>query len=126
QLLPSIYISTNVGHASLVVYNHMAGSLEEFAAVVNGSTPYVDYFPHYQNILPVLVEPLFKAVHLGIGSFTGFMALLSLAQLCMALAVLLSVTRSRALALLLFVPYAAALAFPIDVPEAIPMLQREL
>jgi hypothetical protein len=79
----------------------------EFAAVLNGRTPLVDFFAQYQNVLTLVLAPLFKLTGLGPTVFTATMSGLALVGLGLLFSVLGRVCGNRWWALALFVPMVA-------------------
>jgi hypothetical protein len=121
-LLPSVYTTANVLHAHWSIVYHTSFSLEDFAAVLAGRTPLVNYGAQYQSFLPFLAIPFFRLFGLSITSFSFLMTLLSVAELTLAFAILRQVTRSDWGAAILFIPI-AAIGFH-GVPEAPSPIER--
>jgi hypothetical protein len=57
---------------------HLAATLDEYAAPVNGAFPLVDFFPQYNNLLPLLVFPILKLIGVSVTHFTVLMGILTL------------------------------------------------
>ena len=74
----SVYTDATVGTASPETWGHLPYTSEEFAAVLNGATPLVDFTSQYTNVLPLLLEPVFAALGgVTTGTFTSVMGVLS-------------------------------------------------
>jgi len=121
-LLPSLFTAGNLLHAHWSIIYHTSFTLEDFAAIVAGRTPLVDFSPQYQNLLPLLAILYFRLFGLSVTSFSLLMTLLSAAELTLAYAILRQVTRSEWGSTLLFVPFAAIGFYPV--PEVTPPLER--
>ena len=106
-LLPAIFTTADIAHGNETLLFHTAFSLGDFAAVLTGRTPVVDYAPQYQNLLPFLFAPIFRVVGLSFTSFSVLMALLSFAELALVYFILKQLTRSDVAAAVLFIPIAA-------------------
>jgi hypothetical protein len=106
-LLPAIHTSANIAHAHETLLYHTSFILEDFAAVLSGRTPLVDYAPQYQSFFPFLFTPFFRVIGLSFTSFSVTMALLSFAELALAYAILKQISRSDWAAMVLFIPFAA-------------------
>lgn len=94
---------------------HLPFTLDEFAAVLNGRTALVDYFPQYATVLPHLLAPAFRIVGLDVRTFTLGMSALSLAGLVLCWDTLRRATGSPWTALALHVPLVALAFFPTEV-----------
>jgi hypothetical protein len=105
QLLGSVFTETNLPLVATTISAHMDHTQGEFISVFYGKTPWVDFFPQYQVVLPYLTWPYFKLFGTGVLSFTSLMGLLSFAGLWSLFWVLQRVTRSSWSALLLSLPW---------------------
>src|SRR5262249_14698024 len=83
---------------------HLSFVMNEFAAVLNGRTPRVDFFPQYQGLLAYLLAPLFRVICLSIATYTTVLMALSTFGLLLWFGVLRRLTGDPWKALLLFVP----------------------
>jgi hypothetical protein len=84
---------------------HVPIQMGEFAAVLGGRTPQVDYFPQYQNLLGYALAPVFQAVGLDLTTFTVAMAALSAVALLAVFAAFRRFTGDGWKALALFLPF---------------------
>jgi hypothetical protein len=91
---------------------HVSYQMAEFAAVLNGGTPDVDFFPQYQSCLSYLTLPIFTVVGLNLFSFTCVMALLGALSLLVFYFVFLRFTGGAWRALALYIPFLGASLFP--------------
>lgn len=88
-------------------------TMDEFAAVINGLTPGVDFISQYSNYLPIIFSPLLRAIGLKTVSFTLLMAALNMFSLYCFYLILRSVAQRQATAFLLFLPVLGAYIYPI-------------
>lgn len=110
-LLPAIYTERALGPSFFNVYNHIPFTMAEFAAVLNGLTPLVDFFPQYQIIAPYALYPVFKLTGFSVLSYTCVVSAVGLAGLlCVWLA--LRKVAGEGHALLLFLIFAATAFYP--------------
>jgi hypothetical protein len=110
-LLPSIFREQNLAPASLSVTYHLQFTFDDFAALVDGRTPLVNYADQYASLLPFVVWPAFRLGGTQVGAFTVTMCLLSLLSLLAVERVLALIARSERLALALYVPFLATSLF---------------
>jgi hypothetical protein len=115
-----VFDDASVRAASTTVNYHLPFTLGEFAAVLNGRTPGVDFFPQYAWFLPYPLAPLFRVIGLTVTSFTLTMAALSLVALMLVWDVLRRVTSSPWVALGLFVPLVALAFQPVEIVSGQP------
>jgi hypothetical protein len=106
NLLCCVFTDDNFFMASRVV-GHTSFQMGEFAAVINGLFPLVDFHPQYQNVLSYVLRPLFFFVRFNLTSFTLTMGALSLIGFLLVYRVLSRVTGSCWLGLALFIPWVA-------------------
>ncbi len=92
---------------------HVSYQMAEFAAVQNGSTPYVDFYPQYQSCISYLTLPIFSLVGLNLFSFTCVMVAFAAVTLLAYYYVFLRVTGGPLRALLLYLPFVGISLFPI-------------
>jgi hypothetical protein len=121
-LLPSLYRERQPAPAVYITY-HLPFQLGEFAAVLNGRTPWVDYFPQYQTCLGYALAPVFRLTGLTVFSFTAAMGVLSAASLLVFFFVFRRVTGGGWKALALYLPLLAVSLAAQDV-GALPWHQR--
>lgn len=94
---------------------HVPYTLAEFAAVLNGRTLWVDFYPMYVTVLPYLLAPALGVVGLDVRAFTLAMAALSLVGLMLQYDVLRRVTRNAWVALALYLPFVGFSFYPSEV-----------
>lgn len=104
-LLPSLFDGSNIGDAIAPVQFHLTFTMDEFAAVLNGRTPLVDFVPQYANVLPYLMMPILGTIGLTVGTFTATMFVLSLTGLLSVFYVFVRVTGRWLPGLLLYLPF---------------------
>lgn len=107
HLLGCVFTDENIGRASGTISYHLPFVMGEFAAVLNGRFPLVDFYPQYENLLGHLLHPYFAVAGLTVTTFTVGMSLLSLVGFLLIFRVLWRVTDSPWLALVLYVPWVA-------------------
>jgi hypothetical protein len=110
-LLPSVFREQNLAPASLSVTYHLQFTFDDFAAVVNGRTPLVNYAEQYASLLPFLVWPVFRLGGTEVGTFTMVMCLFSLVTLLAVERALALIVRNERLALALYLPFLATSLF---------------
>ncbi len=110
-LLPAVFRNQNLGAASLSVTYHLRFTFDDFAAVVNGRTPLVNYAEQYASLLPFLVWPVLHFGGTQVGTFTVTMCFLTFLSLLAVERVFVLVTHSERLALVLYVPFLATSLF---------------
>lgn len=91
KLLPAIYDLDQVSLSVPEFGYHLPIVFDDFAAVLNGLTPAVDYLPLYSKLLPMVLAPWFKVVGLSILSYTLTLTALS----AVLLGLIYSMLRSR-------------------------------
>ncbi len=109
-LLPSIVRDVTKAHDG--VTTHMAYTMGEFSAILNGRTMLVDFFPQYQTLTPYLLLPVFRITLLSELTFTVVMTILSIVMLLLVLRVLHLYTGSAWSSLLLWIPLVSVSAHP--------------
>lgn len=107
-LTPAIMSERSLAGAARAVQIHLPFTVGELAAPLQGKTPLVDFHPQYQNLVPLLLAPLFRIVPLNVLTFTATMTALSLLSMLAVLGVLLFVTRRPIVAAVLFLGFCAA------------------
>jgi hypothetical protein len=110
-LLPSVFREQNLAVTSREVTYHLQFTFDDFAAVVDGRTPLVNYAEQYSSLLPFVVWPVFRVLGTQVGSFTVTMCFLSLIGLLAVERVLALITRNERLALALYIPFLATSLF---------------
>ena len=111
-LLPAVVTDGTVASAGAIPSGHIPVQAEDYFAVINGRTPFVDYVPQYVHVLPIAFAPLLGAFDSSLTSFSLLMVSLSVAALLALYGVLLLVTRRPLAALALYVPVLAISLFP--------------
>lgn len=114
QLLVCIITDGNYLGSPLGLASHLPFTFDEFAAVANGRTLSVNYFPQYQQLLPYLFSPLFHFFGLSITTYTGGLAALSAAILFFVYSILTRVSERPMITLLLFLSWLGIAFFPIE------------
>jgi len=111
----TVFRDAEVESLPATVRFHLPFTMGECAAVANGRTPLVDFFSQYQNLLSLLLAPLFRLLGVTIATFTGAMALLSLVGLILLFDATRRVCNNAWIALALFVPFMAIAFYPESV-----------
>jgi hypothetical protein len=111
-LLPAVNTDDTVARAGPLASGHIPVQGEDYFAAVNGRTPLVDYISQYANLLPILVEPVLRAVGPSITSFSITMCVLSALAMVAIYGAFVQVTRGMWSALALYVPWVALSLFP--------------
>ncbi len=104
HLLCCIFTDDNIEAASGTISYHLPFTIGEFAAVVNGRVPLVDFQSQYENLLGHLLRPFFAVAGVSVTTFTLAMSTLSLVGFLMLYQVLSRVAASPWLGLLLYLP----------------------
>lgn len=117
-VLPSFFTDGNLPHAYPDGRGHNLVFMDEFAAVLNGRVPQVDFFPIYQHLLAFAFYPFFRVFGLTPGTFSLAMASLSWISSIAVFALLYAVTRRRWVALALYLPAMAFAWIPYYVKSA--------
>jgi hypothetical protein len=112
RLMPSIIVDFDYQSTNNIVSWHIPYSMGEFAAVLNGKTILVNFFPQYQNFLPYILLPIFNIFGLSLTSFSLAMSTLSLIGMMLIFAVYKYLTKSSWIALALYIPYCSLSFFP--------------
>ncbi|HSH38663.1 MAG TPA: hypothetical protein VK993_07750 [Chthoniobacterales bacterium] len=103
-LSPSVIRDREVYLSSMVLWWHMEYTASEFFGVASGKTPMVNFFPQYNNVLPVLLAPVLNLTGYTFLAFTTAMVSLSLAGLMAVYWTLSMLTRHASIALALYLP----------------------
>lgn len=114
-LLDCVATDHNISLAHSGFAGHLHYTLGEFAAVLNGRTTAVDFFPQYSQLLPYLALPLFKAIPLSVTSFTGFMTACSLCIFGCGYYILRKTVDSSWVALLFFLSWIGFCFYPLGI-----------
>lgn len=107
HLLGCVFTDDNIRRAAGTISYHLPFTMGEFAAVVNGRFPLVDFYSQYQNLLGHLLHPFFAVVGLSVTTFTLAMGILSGIGFLLLYRVLWRVSGSPWLGLALYVPVVA-------------------
>jgi hypothetical protein len=113
ELLPGVYLQ-NMPDVGFVYECHTPVQLGDFAAVLGGRTPLVDYLPQYQTVLTYALAPVFERTGLTISTFSLAMCALSALALLTIYCIFLAVTRNSWYALLLYLPFLLASFVPMN------------
>jgi hypothetical protein len=111
-LLPAVVTDGTVAASGVLPSGHIPVQGEDYFAVVNGRTPFVDYVPQYVHLLPLVVAPVLAAFDMSLTSFSLLMVGLSLAAMLALYGVFLQVTGRPVAALALYVPVLAISLIP--------------
>jgi hypothetical protein len=111
-LLPAVNTDATAPRAGILAPGHFPVQGEDYFAAVNGRTPLVDYISQYANLLPLLLEPMFKAFGPSITSLSISMCVLSAIGMVAIYGAFAQVTRGAWSALALYVPWVALGMFP--------------
>jgi hypothetical protein len=104
-ILPALFTSKDVALAVQTVNWHLPFTLDEYAAVLNGRSLQIDFFPQYQNVMPYAFIPVFHAIGLTITTFTATMCMLSLIALLCVYGAFGMITNHRGYALALYLAF---------------------
>ena len=118
-VLPSLFTSRNAALALEAVNWHLPFTLDEWAAVLNGRSLQVDFFPQYQNLLPYVFVPVFNVINFTITTFMIAMLALSLISIICTYSTLCIVTQNRGLALLLYFTFIGIISYSIGTPPQV-------
>ncbi len=91
---------------------HIPYTMADHLAVLNGRTPWVDYFSQYTQLLSYLGTLLFKMTGPSIGAYTSMMAALSLLEVMLVFWIFSKTTRRASHAGVLFVLWLGISFFP--------------
>jgi hypothetical protein len=111
-LLPAVNTDGTLPGAGSLPSSHIPVQGEDYFAAVNGRTPLVDYISQYANLLPILLEPMLKAVGPSITSVSISMCVISAIAMAAIYFMFLQVTRGAWSALALYVPWVALSMYP--------------
>ena len=111
-LLPAVVTDGTIAASGGIPAEHIPLQAQDYFAVVNGRTPFVDYVPQYVHLLPLVFAPVLTAFGLSLSSFSVLMTALSLVALLALYAALRLVTQRSLAALALYVPVLAISLFP--------------
>jgi hypothetical protein len=114
MLLPAVFADRDVMASLPSSYGHVPYTLDEFAAVVAGRTPMVNYVAQYTNVLPYLVAPVFALLGPNVAAFSLAMFALSMVTLLAVLACLRLLVRTWWAALGLYVAFLALTLYPLS------------
>ncbi len=109
-----LYNEQNIGLAPAATWYHLNFTMEEYAAVLNGATPLVDFTPQYNFVLPYVLGPAFDGLGgVTTGTFTTVMTVFSWAAL---MSVYLAFRMSHDAPFVVLIGYLAFLAI-ISIPR---------
>ena len=111
-LLPAVNTDGTLASAGSLPSTHIPVQGEDYFAAVNGRTPLVDYISWYANLLPILLEPMLKAVGPSITSLSISMCVISAIAMAAIYCMFVQVTRGAWSALALYVPWVALSMYP--------------
>src|SRR5262245_17238157 len=111
-LLPAVNTDGTLARAGSLPATHIPVQGEDYFAAVNGRTPLVNYISWYTNLLPILLEPMLKAVGPSITSLSISMCVLSAIAMAAIYGMFVEVTRGAWRALALYVPWVALSMYP--------------
>jgi hypothetical protein len=111
-LLPAVNTDDTIGRAGPLATGHIYVHGEDYFAAINGRTPLVDYISQYANLLPILVEPVLRAVGPSITSLSIVLCALSALGMLAIYGTFAQVTRSAWTAVVLYVPWVALSLYP--------------
>jgi hypothetical protein len=111
-LLPAVNTDSTAPSAGSLAAGHFPVQGEDYFAVVNGRTPLVDYISQYANLLPLVLEPLLRAVGPSITSLSISLCVLSAVAMLAIYGAFAQVTRNLWSALVLYLPWVAFSLLP--------------
>ncbi|HKG04224.1 MAG TPA: hypothetical protein VKB03_13680 [Conexibacter sp.] len=118
-LLNAVNTDGSLASAPADVPAHLAFTLDETSAVLNGMSPLVDFTAQYGSLWPYATAPLMLVFGKTVLTFSLVMCALTSVALLAIYAVLRRVTRSAIAALLLYLPFLATSLFTLeDLPQA--------
>ena len=103
-LSPSILRDREIYAGPAVIWYHMQHTAGEFFAVAAGKTPFVDFFPQYNSLLPLILAPFFRALGANVLTYSVAMNALSFCGLMAIFFACAKLTGKPAWALLLYLP----------------------
>lgn len=110
-LLPTVFTEGTLGAGQPYVWNHLQFIVEDFAAVVNGATPMVDYSPQYSALLPYVFSAPFGS--LGPAALSQFFGALSLLTMLALYGTVRNVVPKPLAAAALYLPVLALSLLPV-------------
>ncbi|HEV7772440.1 MAG TPA: hypothetical protein VGO48_03995 [Conexibacter sp.] len=115
-LLHAVATEGSLASAPADVPAHVAFTLDETFAVLNGMSPLVDFTAQYGSLWPYATAPLMLVFGKTVLTFSLAMCALTGLALLAIYAVLRRVTRSAIAALLLYLPFLATSLFTLEDP----------
>ncbi len=114
-LLPAVYRTPTATliPARLGVLFQIQFVQDEFASVLNGRTPMVDFGAQYAKLLPFLVAPVLAVLGPSVGVTTGVLAGLGLLGLIAVYGTFVVLTEDPVSALVLYIPFLALSLFTL-------------
>ena len=106
-LLPGIYRQANISGADVIVRYHVQFTMNEFLAVTDGRSPFVDFAAQYTRLLPYLVAPVFALFGSSVGVYTAVMWVMGLASFVAIYLFFTEVTDDPFRAWALYLPFLA-------------------
>ena len=110
-LAPSFAFEQNLFAQHSDTY-HMPFTMDEFAAVLNGRTVWVNFFPQYQAVLPYLVAPFFMLFGFTVTTYTLAMVILGWICLLSIFFVFSQLSKSRWAGFSIYALWLAFVFFP--------------
>ena len=111
-LLPAVNTESTAPRAGSLAAGHFPVQGEDYFAAVNGRTPLVSYVSQYANLLPLVLEPVLRAVGPSITSLSVSLCVLSALAMVAIYGTFAQVTRNAWSALVLYVPWVAFSMLP--------------
>lgn len=102
-LLPSVLTEESLAHVDPHLLLYLPNVFGEYAAAVNGLTPYVDFISTYSFLLPVITAPAFGQLGVTVTTFTVVMVALSAVAFLAIYGLLVNSVGRRDIALGLYV-----------------------
>ncbi len=112
-VLPAVYRDDGLTSASDWFTYHLAATLDEYAAPVNGAFPLVDFFPQYNTLLPLLAFPILKLIGVSVTHFTILMGVLTLTGFLLVFAGFWRMSERPLLAVVAFLAFLGLTISPI-------------
>ncbi|MBN1609466.1 MAG: hypothetical protein JW940_22740 [Polyangiaceae bacterium] len=105
RLLATVFTDQNIAQAPPLHIYHLSFQMGEFAAVLNGRVPLLDFRPQYANLLGLLLRPVFGLTGFNFTTFAAAMTALSFIGFLLVYRVFVRVAGSPWVGLLLYVPW---------------------
>jgi hypothetical protein len=114
ELSTGTFTTKTIGNGTAGFHFHLPYTSGEFAAILNGRSPWVDFYPQYQTLISYLLVPYFHIFKFSVGSFTLGMALLSLIGFSICFWIFTVIAKRAQQALALFLPVLFLSFCPFD------------